>query len=137
MTQIKARVQGDIPANRLLKFGTSANGLPIVTLIQKDATPHMHSTKELEDGTEVTVNITNKPIWEVEAGDNIATGESVGVGENGTVIPRKSGEVTPARLIGYAANNAEKGSLVQVVRSLHMNGNWVNSVDDLLNGTTE
>lgn len=137
MTQIKARVQGDIPANRLLKFGTSANGLPTVTLIAKDATPHMHSTKELEDGTEVTVNITNKPVWEVEAGAEIKTGESVGVGENGTVIPRKSGETTPARLIGYAAGNAEKGELVKVVRSLHMNGNWVNSVDELLNGATE
>lgn len=65
-----------------------------------DGFPHFRSMKELKDGEEVTISIENNPIWTVEAGEEILTGEAVYAGEEGKLFSRKTGESRPADLMG-------------------------------------
>lgn len=131
MVKIKAVVQGNIKPNRFLKYTVRKDDNPIVRYAT-DGFPHLHSTQELEDKQEVNISITNKPVWEIEAGEKIDVGESVYSGEAGKVFARRKGENRPADLIGYAANGAKAGELVSVVRQFQINGNWASELNKLI-----
>lgn len=131
MVKIKAQVRGNIKPNRFLKYTVRKDNDPIVRYAT-DGFPHLHSTAELEDKQEVTISITNKPVWEIEAGEKIEVGEAVYSGEAGKVFARRSGDKRPADLVGYAANRAKKGELVKVVRNFQINGNWAAELSKLM-----
>lgn len=131
MTTIKAVVSGNVAKNRLLKLSVGKDGLPSLRYAS-DGFPHFHSTEELESGQEVKIKITNRPIWNIEAGESIKAGEAVYGGAAGKVFSRKSGEDYPSQLIGYAANDAKDEEVVAVVRNFQMNGNWVAKVNESL-----
>lgn|SRR5690625_4386419 len=136
MVKIKAVVQGNIKPNRFLKYTVRKDNDPIVRYAT-DGFPHLHSTQELEDKQEVTITITNKPVWEIEAGEKIEAGEAVYSGDAGKVFARRVGEKRPADLIGYAANRAKAGELVSVVRAFQINGNWASELNKLIEGEPE
>lgn len=136
MTTIKAIVQGDIKENRLLRLSARSEGLPVLVYAE-NGFPHFRSTKGLGNGQEVEITITNKTIWEVEAGEDILAGEAVYAGEEGKLFSRKSGEDSPADLIGYATHNANAGELIKFVRSFQINGNWAKKVNDAIGGEGE
>lgn len=131
MVKINAQVQGNIKPNRFLKYTVRKDNDPIVQYAS-DGFPHLHSTAELEDKQEVTISITNKPVWEIEAGEKIEVGEAVYSGEAGKVFARRKGDKRPADLVGYAANRASAGELVQVVRNFQINGNWASELNKLI-----
>lgn len=136
MTAIKAVVQGNLEGNRLLRLSARSEGLPVL-VYASNGFPHFRSSKKLEDGQEVEILITNKTVWEVEAGEDILAGEAVYAGEEGKLFSRKSGEDKPADLIGYAIHNAQEGDLIKFVRSFQINGNWAKKVNDLMDGDSE
>jgi len=135
MVNIKATVQGNIKPNRFLKYTVRKDDNPIVRYAT-DGFPHLRSTQELEDKQEVNISITNKPIWEIEAGEKIDVGESVYSGEAGKAFARRKGEKRPADLMGYAANSAKAGELVSVVRAFQINGNWASELNKLIEEET-
>lgn len=136
MATIKAIVSGNVAENRLLKLSVKKEGLPSLRYAT-DGFPHFHSTTELENGQEVEIKITNKPVWKIEAGESIKTGEAVYGGSAGKVFSRKVSEDYPSQLIGYAANDAKEGEIVSVVRNFQMNGNWIAKVNDAIGGDEE
>lgn len=136
MDTIKAIVQKDIKENRLLKLSARSEGLPVLVYAE-NGHPNFCSTKTLTEGQEVTITITGKQVWEVEAGEDILAGEAVYAGKEGKLFSRKSGEDSPADLIGYAAHNAKAGELVKFVRSFQINGNWAKRVNDAISGEDE
>src|SRR5699024_9936899 len=85
MTAIKAVVQGNLEDNRLLRLSARSEGLPVL-VYASNGFPHFRSSKKLEDGQEVEILITNKTVWEVEAGENILAGEAVYAGEEGKLF---------------------------------------------------
>lgn len=136
MVTIKAIVSENVAENRLLKLSVKKEGLPSLRYAT-DGFPHFHSTTELESGQEVEIKITNKPVWKIEAGESIKAGEAVYGGSEGKVFARKVGEDYPSQLIGYAANDAKEGEVVNVVRNFQMNGNWIVKVNDAIGGNEE
>jgi|GEM_PF-4281717 len=136
MTTIKAIVSGNVAENRLLKLSVGKEGLPSLRYAT-DGFPHFHSTNELKSGQEVEIKITNRPIWNIEAGESIKTGEAVYGGSAGKVFSRKTGEDYPSQLIGYAANDAKEGEIIAVVRNFQMNGNWIAKVNESLDSEPE
>lgn len=133
MTTIKAIVSGNVAENRLLKLSVGKGELPSLRYAS-DGFPHFHSTNELESGQEVDIKITNRPVWKIEAGESVKTGEAVYGGSAGKVFSRKVGEDYPSQLIGYAANDAKEGEIIAVVRNFQVNGNWVAKVNDSIDG---
>lgn len=128
MVKIKAQAQGNIKPNRFLKYTVRKDNDPIVRYAT-DGFPHLHSVKEIEDKQEVTITIANNPIWDIEAGEKIETGEAIYSGEAGKAFPRRAKEKQPPSMVGYAANRAKAGELVQVVRNFQLNGNWAAELD--------
>lgn len=113
--QVKAKVVGDIPANRLLWLGTSEDGeTMVVKLPDEGGYPvDLVSTKPLEDGEEVTVTITDNKIWRVEAGREVKPGDNVYCGEDGRLTIDKN----YLHSIGYVLDAGEEGDIVRMVRN--------------------
>src|SRR5699024_6413534 len=113
-----------------------SEGLPVL-VYASNGFPHFRSSKKLEDGQEVEILITNKTVWEVEAGEDILAGEAVYAGEEGKHFSRKSGEDKPTALIGDDIHKAHEADCVQFVRSVQINGNWAKQVNDRTDGDSE
>lgn len=115
MTQITAKVVGDIPAHRLLWLYGSENGEEMHIGLPKERGNYVDfvTTSDLQDGQEVTVNITGNPIWIVEAATPISVGANVAANTDGRVGAYTS---APVR-IGYSLDKAEPGELVRIVRN--------------------
>lgn len=114
--QVKAIVEGNIPAHRLLWLSTSEDGETMrIKLPSKGGTPvDFVSTKPLEDGEEVTVTITNNKIWRVEAGEKVAPGDNVYADEDGRIISHHSDYL---HSVGYVLDAGEEGDIVRMVRN--------------------
>ena len=134
MTKIKAVTSREIKANRLLKLSVREDGLPVLTYAD-NGFPHFRSSKDVEKGKEVTINVTGRYVWKVEAGEDLFAGEAVYAGDEGKLYARRRGSKTPADLCGYVASNAKEGDVVELVRNFQMNGNWLKEVSDQLNIT--
>ena len=114
--QIKAIVEGDIPAHRLLWLINSEDGETMrIKLPSRGGTPvDFVSFKPLEDGQEVTVAITGSQIWRVEAGEKVAPGDNVYADEDGRIIVHNS---TYLHSVGYVLDAGEEGDIVRMVRN--------------------
>lgn len=112
MTQFKAVVAADVPANRFLSRATTENGVTL-SVTPAGEKPDYRSTGPLKAGQEVNVTITNNPTWIIEAGGAIAIGDDVTVGADGRVVTASGGNE-----VGYAITAAEAaGQLVTVVKT--------------------
>ena len=132
-TTIKAVTSGDIKANRGLKLSVREGSTPVLTYAD-NGYPHFRSSKDLEDGEEITIKITGSNVWKIEAGEELHAGEAVYVGEEGKLYARRRGSDTPAQLCGYVASDANAGDVVDLVRNMQMNGNWILEVNKALDG---
>ena len=114
--QVKAVVEGDIPAHRLLWLVDSEDGETIrIKLPSRGGAPvDFVSTKPLEDGQEVTVTITGSKIWRVEAGEKVAPGDNVYADEDGRIVVHNS---TYLHSVGYVLDAGEEGDIVRMVRN--------------------
>src|SRR5690625_5162845 len=119
MSKYKAVDKEDIPINRIV--GLRVNGKTTkddrikIRLAKKGATPDFVSTKDLEKDKEVTDSITNKTSWKVEAGEDIRSGVSVGIGEDGKLIEAVDGKVPQ---IGYSIQSAKSGDVIEYIRNV-------------------
>ncbi len=129
MTSIKAVAGGDIKANRGLKISVREGGTPVLVYAD-NGYPHFRSFKDLEDGEEITIKITGNHVWKIEAGEELHAGEAVYVGEEGKLFARRRGEDSPAQLCGYVSSDAKEGEVVDLVRNMQMNGNWIVKVNE-------
>src|SRR5690625_1591862 len=94
MTTFKAKVTQNIPANRLIGLGgINTEGDPeegwetvYLILSKKGWIPDFVSTSDLKEGDTVSVTITDKPVWKVEASGNLPAGTLVQCDEEGKVI---------------------------------------------------
>lgn len=111
MTQFKAIISEDIEANRLLSLAGGAE-IPTISITKPGETPDFRSTGVLTADTEVTVTLKNKPVWQVEAGEDLTAGTYVEVGEGGVLVASESTG------IGYVAGAVEKGGLAMLVRKV-------------------
>ena len=130
-TTIKAIASGDIKANRGLKLSVREGGTPVLTYAD-NGYPHFRSSKDLEDGEEITIKVTGSYVWKIEAGEELHAGEAVYVGEEGKLFARRRGSDTPAQLCGYVASDAIAGDVVNLVRNMQLNGNWILKVNDAI-----
>lgn len=124
--QVKAIVEGDIPAHRLLWLYNSPDGETMRLGLPKERGNYVDfvSTRDLSDGEEVTVSIrNNKRIWVVEAATKISVGANVAANTDGRV-----GSYTSAPIrIGYALNAGQEGDLIQIV--INPKVYWHNIID--------
>ncbi len=134
MATIKAVAQGDIKANRGLKLSVREGSTPVLVYAD-NGYPHFRSSKDLEDGEEITIKITGNHVWKIEAGEELHAGEAVYVGEEGKLFARRSGDKSPAQLCGYVTSEAKAGDVVNLVRNQQMNGNWILEVNKALDGS--
>ena len=109
MTQFKAEVLEDIEGNRLM-VKTVDSGTFGLKAASPGETPEFRSTGKLTKGQVVTVTIKDNPVWSAEAGEDIATGDTIGAGEGGTAIKSDEG-------FGYATATTKAGETVDVVRT--------------------
>jgi len=114
--QIKAVVSGDIPAHRLLWLLSSEDGETLrIGLPYLEGYPvDFVSTRDLQDGEEVTVTIKGDPIWLVEAGQALRPGQNVCNDTTGRLV-----STSPNRLhsVGYVLEAAQEGDIVRLVRN--------------------
>ncbi len=96
----------DVQPNRLLSLGAEQK----VSITAAGGTPDFRSTGAIKEGSEVRIAIKNNPVWQVEAGGDIAAGDYVEVGAGGTVV-KSAGEG-----IGYVAESVSKGGVARLVR---------------------
>ena len=119
MSKFKAVVYEDIPVNRIVVLTvngkTEKDDRIRIRLAKKGETPDFVSTKDLEKDKEVTVSITNKTSWKVEAGEDIRSGVSVGIGEDGKLIEAVDGKVPQ---IGYSIQSAKNGDVIEYIRNV-------------------
>lgn len=121
MTSFKAKVTQNIPAYRLIGLGgVNTEGNPeegwetiYLKLAEKGWVPDFVSTSELVNGDFVTVNITDKPVWKVEASQNLPAGTLVMCDDEGKV---KSFTPADGSHFGYTLHAVKEGDVVEVVR---------------------
>lgn len=114
--QVKAKVVGDIPANRLLWLVKSEDGETMTLKLPSEGgyPVDLVSKKPLEDGEEVTITITDNKIWRVEAGEKVAPGDNVYADEDGRII---SNHPDYRHSVGYVLDAGEEGDIVRMVRN--------------------
>ncbi len=121
MATFKAKVLNDIPANRLVGLGgVNSEGNPEEgweTIYLKPSElgwiPDLVTTADLEEGSFVNVNITNKPAWKVEASQNLPAGTLVMCDVDGRV---KSYIPDQGNHFGYTTHSVKAGEVVEIVR---------------------
>ncbi|SDC06043.1 hypothetical protein [Shouchella lonarensis] len=109
MTRFKAVVKQAVTTNRLLSV-VQEGGIKL-QITPAGGTPDFYSTRALEANEEITVTVNNAPVWDVEAGADIAAGANVEAGEGGTLVTSSIGKG-----IGYVPTGAKAGDVVQLVR---------------------
>src|SRR5699024_10739894 len=90
-----------------------------IRLAKEGETPDFVSTDDLEEGKEITVTITNKTSWAVEAGESIRSGVSVGIGEGGKLVEAVDGSVPK---IGCSITNGSEGEVIKYIRNVSGGG---------------
>ena len=91
MTTFRAKVVEDIPANRLIGLGGVSRDpeegwdIPLLIHSRLGWVPDFVTSKELKAGEYVTVTIKDRPIWEVEAAEDLPAGTAVQCTEDGRV----------------------------------------------------
>ena len=91
MTTFRAKVVEDIPANRLIGLGGVSRDpeegwdIPLLIHSRLGWVPDFVTSKELKAGEYVTVSIKDRPIWEVEAAEDLPAGTAVQCTEDGRV----------------------------------------------------
>lgn len=116
MAKVKAIVEGNIPANRLLHLYRSKSedvarvGLPT----NEDEFVDFVSTGDLKDGEEINVNIpdSGNRIWEVEAEHDLYIGDNVAVTNEGKIKLDST-----FSHIGYVIASAKAGEVATMVKS--------------------
>lgn len=114
----KAKVVGDIPANRLCVLGgREEEDIILIKVADNSTAADFVSTKNLADGdiTDVTLK-DGVNIWEVEAYSDIETGQWVVCREDGTVGNRSGTFGEHIEEVGFTVESATAGDLVKVVR---------------------
>lgn len=123
MGKFKAVAHEDIPNHRIVVLTvngkTEEDDRIRIRLAKKGETPDFVSTDELEKGKEITVTITNKTSWVVEAGEKIRSGVSVGIGEGGKLVEAVDGSVPK---IGYSITSGSEGDVIEYVRNVSGGG---------------
>ncbi|WP_162986298.1 collagen-like protein [Virgibacillus sp. Bac332] len=109
MSTFKAIVTEDVQANRLLSM-TGGNGAPHLAITVAGESPDFVSTGELTENQVVTVTMKDKPIWNVEAGEDLSAGQFVEVGEGGVLI------ASDTEGIGYVTDAIKTGEVARLVR---------------------
>ncbi|SHI02157.1 hypothetical protein [Virgibacillus chiguensis] len=109
MSTFDAIVTQDIPANRLLSM-TGGNGAPHLSITAAGGSPDFVSTGDLKESQAVTVTMRDKPIWNVEAGEDLTAGQYVEAGEGGVIVG-SAGEG-----IGYVTDAVKAGEIANLVR---------------------
>src|SRR5690625_4920792 len=112
MTTFKAKVIQDIPANRLIALGgVNSEGNPEEgweTIYLKPSElgwiPDLVTSANLKEDTFVNVSITNKPVWNVEASQNLPAGTLVMCDVDGRV---KSYSPDQGNHIGYTTHSVK------------------------------
>lgn len=119
MVKFNAVAYEDIPKNRIVVLTVSGkteeDDRIRIRLAKQGETPDFVSTNDLEEGAEVTVSITNKTSWKVEAGEDIRSGVSVGIAEGGKLIEAVDGKVPQ---IGYSIHSAKSGDVIEYIRNV-------------------
>ncbi len=121
MTTFEAKVIQDIPAYRLLALGginsedNPSEGWETIYLKTSELgwIPDLVTTSDLEEGKTVSVSITNKPAWNVEASQNLPAGTLVMCDVDGRV---KSYSPDQGNHIGYTTHSVQSGEVVEIVR---------------------
>ena len=90
MTTFRAKVVEDIPANRLIGLGGIGRDpegwdIPLLIPSRLGWIPDFVTSKELKAGEYVTVSIKDRPIWEVEAAEDLPAGTAVQCTDDGRV----------------------------------------------------
>ena len=91
MATFRAKVVEDIPANRLIGLGGVSRDpeegwdIPLLIHSRLGWVPDFVTSKELKAGEYVTVSIKDRPIWEVEAAEDLPAGTAVQCTEDGRV----------------------------------------------------
>lgn len=127
MSKIIAKVEGNIPKNRLLWLyaGDTPDEMKIGLPRELGNYVDFLTNVDLEDGQEVTVNITGNPIWTVECATNVVVGGNVSVDTDGRV-----GSYTSAPIrIGYALDSGQEGDLIRIVRNPKVYLDKINSTE--------
>lgn len=129
MSSIKAKVVGNIPAHRLLWLYGNENGHEMRIGLPRERGSYVDFVTgiPLQDGQEVTINITGNPIWTVEASTRIDVGSNVAVNDDGRVGAYTS---APVR-IGFSLDHGEEGGLVRIVRNPKVYFNNLDLNEDL------
>jgi Head fiber protein/Collagen triple helix repeat (20 copies) len=113
MSTFKAIVNQDVVANRLLSLAGNDGGVVSLSVTEPGAIPEFVSTGSLSAGQEVTVTMRDKPIWNVQAGEDLSAGTHVVVGQAGTVVAATDGEG-----IGYVAEDVATDGIASLVRKV-------------------
>ena len=113
---IKAVVDGDIPAHRLLWLYTSEDGETMrIGLPARGGQPvDFVSTRDLKDGEEVTVSVRGRLIWEVETAEEVAPGDNVYADTDGRIVSHHSQYL---HAVGYVLDAGQPGEIVRLVRN--------------------
>lgn len=133
MADIKTKVTTayDIKPNRLIQLNYHSEDDHYVSYAEASF-PHYMSTRTLKAGEDITISVVDTPTWKLEAGEDIHVGQGVYAGEDGKLLGREDLSPEPEQLLGYATNTASKGQMVEMVRSPHINGNWRQAINELL-----
>ncbi|MBK5459223.1 head fiber protein [Peribacillus sp. TH27] len=124
MTNFKAFVVEDIQVNRLVVLAVKEKENEInIRLAQEGEVPDFLATRAITEGEEVYVTIKNRETWQVEAGEDIQAGVSVGTGKDGKVVEALGEDALP--IIGYSINAASAGEVVSYVRNVKGGGEGV------------
>lgn len=115
MSQFKAIVTTETPANRLMSINNGDNVIEI-GLTPAGEMPDFHSTRLIKANEVVLVTVIDKPSWQVEAGANLDVGQHVQAGAEGKVVP-SDGEG-----IGYVTTAVKTGEIATVFRQASSGG---------------
>ncbi len=110
MAKFNAKVTEPVKANRLLTFSNDEDGNAQLSVAEEGGSPDFFSVRELDKDEDVTVNVKGDTYWYIEAGEDLASGQLVEIGEGGTVVPSESG-------VGYVVNAVKSGNLAQLIRT--------------------
>ena len=139
-TQLKAVVQGDIPANRLVCLTRPADAddnTIYIRLAMERERPDFFSLEDLSDGKEVDVNIKNNPTWKAEAAEDIPAGYSIEAGPDGKVVKmatNPAGAPGHEATIGYTLHAVKAGEVAKFVKNYKIAALWFDRVNAAIDG---
>lgn len=125
-------VQGAIPANRLLcltRPAESDDSKIYIRLANEKERPDFFSTRDLEDGEEITINIKGSQTWAAEAAEDIPAGISLSTSADGKVSKMIAGDTETESYIGYSLHAVKAGERVQFVRNYKISNQWIDEVN--------